>query len=89
MTDISLGVDDVEDDNDDFPLPAFAPPLVPLLLFDLFFLAMVADCRLPSNGSSKQYGQYRAYLDDQRLKTTQDVFKNGLSKSTKTRDCFR
>ena len=48
MTDISFGVDDDDtdddNDNDDFPweefLPAF-PPLVPLLLFDLFFLAMV------------------------------------------------
>ena len=50
MTDISFGVDDDDtdddNDNDDFLweefLPAF-PPLVPLLLFDLFFLAMV-DC---------------------------------------------
>ena len=51
MTDISLGVDDDDNDNDDFLwvefLPAF-PPLVPLLLFDLFFFAMM---------SAKQMGQ--------------------------------
>ena len=48
MTDINLGVlvvlEDDDNDNDDFPceefLPVF-PTLVPLLLFDLFFLAMV------------------------------------------------
>lgn len=50
MTDINLGVIVVAEDDDDsgdFPweefLPA-VPALVPLLLFDLFFLAMV-DCR--------------------------------------------
>ena len=68
MTDISLGVDDVEDGEED-GFPAFPPPPVPLLLFDLFFLAMVADCRLPSNGLSKQYYVVRILMTNDKITT--------------------
>ena len=87
MTDINLGVlvvlEDDDNDNDDFPceefLPVF-PTLVPLLLFDLFFLAMVDfEAQCYCNGEMERIFQ-------RKKKTTHDG-SNGLNKSTKHLFC--